>query len=328
MSRLSAYHPTLPRVVLMEDYLDQARTMPSVQELARRSDLTVYKDKAQSPNEILERLAGARAVITIRDRVIFDAEIFSKVKGLKLLSVCGPRLDPHIDCDAAIRADVCVVCAPANTQSSIPHQATAELTWALILGLARNVVHNHSVLRSGGWQTTAGMGLAGKTLGILGSTGKVGVLVVRMAHAFGMRVIAWSPQLTKEKAQQQNVEAVSFEELLHASDVLSLHANVTAESRSMMGAEEFAKMKPTALFVNTARAALIDEQALKWALDTSQIAAAGLDVFWEEPLPVDHWVRLHEKVLLHPHLGAFTPEGYQWIVEPGVTEVLRWLDTL
>ncbi len=323
-------HPSpvtpLPRVVLMEDYLNCARDMPCVQELAQRSDLTIYTDKTGSRDELLQRLSGACAVITIRDRVMFDADVFARVQGLQLLSVCGPRLQPHVDLDAATRAGVHVTCATPGTASSVPHHTTAELTWMLILGLARNVLHNQSVLQQGGWQTLAGMGLVGKTLGVIGSTGKVGSLVARIGQAFGMRVIAWSPRLTPEKAADQGVQAVSLNELLRSSDVVTLHANVTAQSQSMIGVEAFKQMKPSAIFINTARAALVDEKALKWALDSGQIAGAGLDVFWEEPLPINHWVRQHLKVLLQPHLGAFTPEGYEWIVAPGVMAVLQWLE--
>ena len=314
------------RVVLMEDYLDQARAMACVRELAGRCDLAIFTTRAASQDELLERIAGAQAVITIRDRVMFDAAVFSRVQGLELLSVCGPRLQPHVDLAAATRAGVLVRCAPPNTQSAIPHRATAELTWALILGLARHVVHNQTVLRHGGWQTQPGMGLAGKTLGVIGSSGKVGSLVVQIGLAMGMRVVAWSPRFTPERAAAQGIEAVGFDELLRTSDVIALHANATAESQSMLGPAEFARMKPTAILVNTARAALIDEQALRHALDAGQIAGAGLDVFWEEPLPADHWVRRHERVLLQPHLGAFTPEGYEWIVAPGVQAVLAWLE--
>ncbi|MGE0797234.1 MAG: D-2-hydroxyacid dehydrogenase family protein [Lautropia sp.] len=317
---------TRPRVVLMEDYLDQARAMPCVQELARRSNLRIHTDKADSEDELLRRLHGALAVITIRDRVTFDRRVLDRVSGLELLSVCGPRLQPHVDLEAATRAGVLVCCAPANTVSSEPHRATAELTWALILGLARQVVHNQTVLRAGGWQTVVGTGLMGKTLGVIGSTGKVGSLVARIGLAFGMRVIAWSPRLTPARAAEQGIEAVTLDELLRTCDVLTLHANATPESRSMIDAAELAKMKSSAILVNTARAALVNEAALKAALDRGQITAAGLDVFWEEPLPADHWVRRHARVLLQPHLGAFTSEGYEWIIAPGVQAVLDWLE--
>jgi len=310
----------------MVDYLDQARAMPCVQELARRADLRIYTDKPSSRDELMTRLAGAQAVVTIRDRVMFDADVFARVRGLELLSVCGPRLQPHVDLDAATRAGVLVCCSPPNERPDLPHHATAELAWALILGLARHVVHNQSVLRNGGWQTVPGMGLRGKTLGILGSTGKVGTLVVKIGLAMGLRVVAWSPRFTPERAAAQGIEAVSFDELLRTSDVVSLHANATAENRAILGEAAFKKMKRTAILINTARASLIDEQALKEALDRELVAAAGLDVFWEEPLPADHWLRQHERVLLQPHLGAFTPEGYEWIVAPAVEAVLGWLD--
>lgn len=315
----------LPTVVLMEDYLDQARAMPCVQELAHQSNLRIYTEKARSEDELLKRMEGAQAVITIRDRVMFGPTVFARMKGVQLLSVCGPRLQPHVDLDAATRAGVLVCCSPANSQTKEPHHATAELAWALILGLAKNVVHNQTALQAGKWQTTPGIGLVGKTLGIVGCTGKVGSMVTRIGIAMGMKVIAWSPRLTPERAAEHGAEAVSFEELLRASDVLSLHANATAESRSMLSTNEFQKMKRSAMLVNTARAALVDEPALRRALDNGDIAAAGLDVFWEEPLPADHWVRRHEKVLLQPHMGAFTPEGYEWIVAPGVEAVLSWL---
>lgn len=315
----------LPRVVLMEDYLDQARTMRCVQELARVSDLTIITDKARSEEEVLARLAGASVVVTIRDRVMFTKSVLSRVKGLELLAVCGPRLQPHVDLQAATGAGVLVSCSPANTQSREPHHATAELAWALILGLAKHVVHNQAMLRAGRWQTVSGMGLMGKTLGIVGSTGNVGAIVARIGLAMGMRVIAWSPRLTPERAAAQGVEAVSFDQLLRESDILSLHANATPESRSMLSADEFAKMKKGAILINTARAALVDENALRHALDNGHLAAAGLDVFWEEPLPANHWVRQHDKVLLQPHLGAFTPAGYEWIVAPGVEAALAWL---
>ncbi len=243
------------RVVLMEDYLDQARTMACVQELARVADLEIVTTKARDRDEVLQRLDGAEVVITIRDRVMFDAGLLSQVKGLDVLSVCGPRLQPHVDLEAATRAGVLVCASPPNSLSSDPHHATAELTWTLILAAARNVVHNHSVMRAGGWQTIAGMGLAGKTLGIIGSTGKVGSLIVRIGLAFGMRVIAWSPRLTPEKAAAQGTEAVTLDELLRTSDIVTLHANATAESRSMLGDAELGKMKKSAYLVNAARAA-------------------------------------------------------------------------
>lgn len=314
------------RVVLMEDYLDYARHTDAVKALAQRVDLRIYTDKARDDDELLRRLEGAQVAITIRDRVMFHSKIFERVRGLQLLSVCGPRLAPHIDLPAATRAGVPVCCAPADPASGDAHHATAELTLTLILGLVKSVEHNQRVMRAGGWQTRIGTGLRGHTLGVVGSTGKVGRLVTEVAKALGMRVLAYSPRLTAERAAQQGVEAVSLEALLRQSDVVTLHANATPETAGMLGAAQFNLMKPGAFLVNTARAALIDEAALREALDSGRLAGAGLDVYWQEPLPADHWARQHPGVLMQPHMGAFTPEGYGWIVTSGVTPVLQWLD--
>lgn len=316
----------MTRVVLMEDYLDHCRHMAAVQALAQRVDLKIHTEAARSEDELLRRLEGADVAITIRDRVMFGASVFQRLRGLKLLSVCGPRLEPHVDLPAATRAGVLVCRAAANQTPRAAHHATAELTWALILGLAKSVEHNQAVMRTGGWQTRTSCGLAGRTLGVVGSTGKVGRLVAAIGLAMGMRVLAWSPRLTPQRAAEQGVAAVTLETLLGESDVVTLHANATPESAGMLGAAQFGLMKRGSLLVNTARAALVDEQALRQALDTGRVAGAGLDVYWQEPLPADHWVRRHERVLMQPHLGGFTPEGYEWIVAPGVEAVLAWLD--
>ena len=316
----------MTRVVLMEDYLDHTKNMPVVQELARRVDLQICTTKAQSDEEVARRLEGADIAITIRDRVMFGPGVFSRVKKLKLLSVCGPRLEPHVDLAAATRAGVLVCCAPANQTSREPHHATAEVTWALILGIFKSVVDNQAVMRSGGWQSRISQGLVGKTLGVIGSTGKVGKIVVPIGRAMGMRVIAWSPNFTPERAVEQGIEAVSLERLLRESDVVTLHANATAESAGMIGAEELAMMRSDAVLINTARAALVDEAALKDALERRTIAAAGFDVYWQEPLAQDHWLRRQDNVLMQPHMGGFTKEGYEWIVAPGVQTVLDFLD--
>jgi len=318
--------PEVKRVVLMEDYLDYARHTDAVKALAQRVDLQIYTDKARDDAELLQRLAGAQVAITIRDRVMFHKGIFERMQGVQLLSVCGPRLAPHIDLPAATRAGVPVCCGPADFSLSDAHYATAELSLALILGLVKSMEHNQAVMRAGGWQTRISTGLRGRTLGVVGSTGKVGRIVTEVAKAMGMRVLAYSPSLTAERAAQQGVEAVPLEALLRQSDVVTLHANATAESAGMLGAAQFAMMKPGAYLVNTARAALIDEAALRAALDSGHLAGAGLDVYWQEPLPADHWTRQHPRVLMQPHLGAFTPEGYGSIVTSGVLPVLDWLD--
>jgi phosphoglycerate dehydrogenase-like enzyme len=256
---------------------------------------------------------------------MFSRPIFERTRSLRYLSVCGPRLQPHVDLEAATRAGVLVSCTRSAQGPAAPHHATAELTWALILGLSKSLEHHQSVMRSGGWQTQLGGDLAGGTLGIVGSTGKVGQAVTTIGRALGMRLLAWSPRLSEARAREQGVEAVSLDELLSRADVVTLHANATEQSVGLIGRDQLALMKPGALLVNTARAALVDEQALRDALDSGRLGGAGLDVYWSEPLPADHWVRRHPRVLMQPHLGGFSRKGYEWIVAPGVQAALSWL---
>jgi phosphoglycerate dehydrogenase-like enzyme len=315
----------MTRVVLMEDYLDHARSLACVRELAERVDLHIYTERAASESEVIRRLAGAEAAITIRDRVRFPATVLSRLPALRLLSVCGPRLAPHVDLPAATRAGILVSRPVALDVPQIIHQATAELVWSLILGLTRHTVENQLAMRSGGWQTRLGFTLAGKTLGVIG-LGRVGALVAKMGSALGMKVLAWSPRLTPERAASWGAEAVSFEQVLKDAHVVTLHANATDDSAGLIGRAEFAQMRRGAYFINTARAALVDEAALRDALDCDMLAAVGLDVYWEEPLPREHWLRKHPKVLMQPHMGGFTEEGYAWLLEPAVRNVLAYLD--
>jgi phosphoglycerate dehydrogenase-like enzyme len=316
----------MTRVVLLEDWLDHARHMACVQRLAARADLTILTDRARDADHLLERIAGAEIVITIRDRVMFSRDVLERARSLRLLSVCGPRLQPHIDLPAATRAGILVTCPAPAPGPAAPHHATAELTWALILGLAKSLEHHQTVMRAGGWQTRLSSDLAGRTLGVIGSTGKVGQVVTTIGRALGMRVLAWSPRLNAARASEQGVEAVALQDLLGQSDVVTLHANATADSTRMIGKAQLMLMKQGAILVNTARAALIDEQALREVLDAGRLAGVGLDVYWQEPLPADHWLRSHPRVLMQPHLGGFSHQGYEWIIEPGVEAALAWLD--
>jgi phosphoglycerate dehydrogenase-like enzyme len=313
------------RVVLMEDYLDAARELACVKELRRRAELQIYTTRAGSEAEVEARLRGADIAITIRDRVMFTPALLARLGHLKLLSICGPRVVPHVDVAAASRAGIPVCTSPRSATPWSAHSATAELTFGLILGLAKDTLLNARALREDRWQTRPGRGLAGKTLGIIG-LGKVGGLVAAIARAMQMRVIAWGPRLTPEKAAAAGAQCVPFEAVFSDADVVSLHANLTDESRSLVGARELERMRPHALLINTARAGLVDEQALRRALEEGGLAGAGLDVYWEEPLPPGHWLRRRDNVLLQPHIGGFSEEGYEDIVAPGVENVLAFLE--
>jgi phosphoglycerate dehydrogenase-like enzyme len=318
----------MTRVVLMEDYADHARTMPCVRELEKRVDLKIFTTRAASQQEVVTRLQGASAAITIRDRVLFDAQVLEQAGDLKLLSVCGNRLRPHIDLEAATRKGILVAAPPLAELLDGPmaaHRATAEMAMTLVLALLRDVLRNHEVVRSGGWDVSPGRGVSGKTLGIVG-LGKIGGPVARLAKAFGMRVLAWSPRLTEEKAIQWGAQSVPLPELLAQSDVVSLHAEASPQTAGLIGREQLAQMRRGAYLVNTARATLLDEDAFRTALQSGHLAGAGLDVYWEEPLPASHWLRSQANVVLQPHVGGFTEEGYEWLVAPAVANVIAWLD--
>lgn len=314
----------MTRVVILEDYLDYAKELPCVQDLAQRAELQIYTGKAASEADTVARTRGADIVITIRDRVHYPPSLLSQLSHLQLLSVCGARLS-HIDLNAATHYKV-LICAPSLAeQGSHTKAATAEQTWNLILGLMKETVMNDAALRQGQWQTRPSRGLVGKTLGLVG-LGVIGQQVSQMGNAMRMRVVAWSPHLTPERARTHGAESVAFESLFRESDIVSIHAPMLAENRDMIGESELRLMRPHAYLINTARAALVNEQALRQALERGAIAGAGLDVYWEEPLPADHWLRHQPNVLMQPHLGGFTDEGYASLLTPAVENVIAFLD--
>jgi phosphoglycerate dehydrogenase-like enzyme len=314
----------MTRVVVLEDYLDYVRHLPSLQALAERAAIHIHTMKAASEAETISRLRQADMVITIRDRVVYTAGILAHMGHIQLLSVCGSRLS-HIDLDAATRHGVLVCAPPAVEDGSPTKTATAEQTWNLILGLVKDTAMNDRGMHQGHWQTRPARDLAGKTLGLLG-LGAIAQQVAQIGKAMRMRVIAWSPHLTPERAHAHGAEAVAFERLFMESDILSVHAPLLPDNHNLIGESELALMPPHAYMVNTARAALVNEQALRQALERGSIAGAGFDVYWEEPLPTDHWLRQLDNVLLQPHLGGFTDVGYDSLVRPAVENVLAFLD--
>lgn len=314
----------MTRVVMLEDYLDYAKQIPSVQALAARADLHIQTTKAASEAETVARTRDADIVVTIRDRVVYPESLLAQLGHLKLLSVCGTRLS-HIDVEAATRHGV-LICAPsAAVQGGHTKAATAEQTWNLIMGLMKDTVMNDRAMRDGKWQTQPSRGLIGKTLGLLG-LGAIGQQVAEIANAMRMHVIAWSPNLTPERARSHGAQYVAFEQIFTDSDIVSLHAPMLPENRDMVGETELSLMSPQAFLINTARAGLVHENALRQALERGTIAGAGFDVYWEEPLPSDHWLRRQDNVLMQPHLGGFTDEGYESLITPAIDNVMAFLD--
>ncbi len=266
---------------------------------------------------LVARIAEAEILVIMRERTPFPADLLARLPNLKLLITSGMR-NASIDL-AAAKAQGIVVC---GTDSS-PTPPT-ELTWALILGLARHVQEEVANVRGGGWQTTVGADLSGATLGILG-LGKIGALVARVGRAFGMNVLAWSPNLTAERAAEAGaLLAPSKEALCEAADFLTLHLVLSDRSRGIVGETELRRMRTSAYLVNTSRAGLVDQAALLRALEEGWIAGAGLDVFDTEPLPTDSPFRRLPNVLPMPHLGYVSQANYTRFFTQAVEDIEAW----
>jgi phosphoglycerate dehydrogenase-like enzyme len=256
----------------------------------------------------------------MRERTPFDAWLFDRLPKLRLLVTTGMR-NASIDLEAAARRGVAV----CGTSGSVG--TTTELAWGLILALARRIPQENALFHSGGrWQTTLGVGMNGKTLGVIG-LGNLGARTAKVGLAFGMKVLAWSPRLTPERCAEIGVaHAGSLDGLLRESDVVSIHVVLNEGSRGLLGARELGLMKRDAFLVNTSRGPLVDEAALIAVLAEKRIAGAGLDVFDREPLPNDHPLRRLDNVVATPHLGYVTVEGYRTFYGQAVEDIRAWLD--
>jgi len=288
------------RCAVLDDYQDAAAAIADWS----RVDLTVFRAHLHTEDEVAKALAEFDVVVIMRERTPFPASLLARLPRLKLLITSGMR-NASIDLKAAAAQGI-TVCGTAS--ASTP---PVELTWALILGLCRHLVPENAAFRTAGaWQSTIGTDLAGATLGLLG-LGKIGTRVAAIAKAFGMEVLAWSQNLTAERAEEVGaVLASSKEELLAGSDIVSIHLALSDRTRGLVDAAALAAMKSSALLVNTSRAAIVDTDAMIAALAAGRLAGAGLDVFDLEPLPFDHPLRTLPTVLATPHLGYVTRANY------------------
>jgi phosphoglycerate dehydrogenase-like enzyme len=273
----------------------------------------VFTEPFTGDDEIVRRLAGADVIVAMRERTRFPADLLTRLTALKLLVSTGSR-NAAIDLAAAQKLGIVV-----STTGYISHP-TAEHTWALILAAARNLPAEAQSMRDGGWQVGVGTGLHGKTLGLLG-LGRLGSRVAKVGQAFGMETIAWSQNLTADKAAEHGVTAVSKEDLFARADVLSIHLVLSERSRGLVGAAELAMMKPTAILVNTSRGPILNEDALLDALRRKKIACAAIDVYDIEPLPADHPLRALDNAVLTPHLGYVTREVYEIFYRDAVADI-------
>ncbi len=293
------------RIAVIDDFQRVAAELADWSLVGAESEVVFFDDHLAEEGALAERLRAFDAIVAMRERTPFPATLLARLPRLRLLVATG-MFHQTIDFEAARDRGI-VVCGTDNGPGLA---TTVEHIWALILGLARQIAAEDAAIRSGGWQVSLGPLLAGKTLGILG-LGNLGRALVPIARAFGMHVVAWSRNLTAAAAARVGVPRVDYERFFDESDVLTVQLKLSPRSIGYVGAEEFARMKPTALFVNTSRGPIVDETALIDALRSRRIAGAALDVFDREPLPRDHPLRALPNTLLSPHMGYASRETYR-----------------
>jgi len=305
------------RVAVLDDYQNVALQMTDWSVLPSEVQVQVFRDHLADQNAVAQRLRGFEVVMAMRERTPFPRRLLAELPQLKLLITTGMR-NASIDVDAARDLDI-TVCGTRGVG-----YPTAELTWALILAMVRRVPQEDRATRAGQWQTSVGEGLHGNILGVVG-LGNLGSQVATVGKAFGMSLLAWSQNLTAERAAQYGATLVSKDELLAQSDVVTIHLVLSGRTRGLIGARELGLMKRTAYLINTSRGPIVEEQALIQALQQGTIAGAGLDVFDEEPLPLDHPFRRLENTVITPHLGYVTLETYQIFFGDAVEDIRAFL---
>ena len=305
--------------MILDDYQRVALSSADWTVLADRVDVRVLHRRIADEAVLASLIGDCEVVVVMRERTPFTKSLLDRLPHLKLLVTGGMR-NAAIDLDAAREHGV-TVCGTASRR-----EPPAELTWALILGLARHVAQESAAFRANGaWQSTIGTDLCGRTLGLLG-LGGIGSRVACVGGAFDMRVLAWSQNLTADRAQAVGAEfAASKEELLAQSDFVSIHLVLSARTRGLLGAPDLRRMKPTAYLINTSRAAIVDRQALVQALSEGWIAGAGLDVFEEEPPQADDPLRSLPNVLATPHLGYVSQDNYGTYYGGAVEDIAAFL---
>ena len=302
------------RCAILDDY-QQVATKTADWSRLNGVEVKSFANHIATEAELVETLSEFDILVVMRERTPITASLLNKLPKLKLIVTSGMR-NASIDMKAAAEQGI-VVCGTASMS-----EPPTELTWALLLNLARHINRENNELRkNGNWQSTVGVDLYGKRLGILG-LGKIGSRVATIAQAFGMEVMAWSQNLTKEKTEALGVQlASSKEELFQSSDFISIHLVLSERTKGLVGRDELNLMKSSAFLINTARAAIVEQQELIDALKNNQIAGAGLDVFDLEPLPEDHPFRVLPNVLGTPHLGYVTEQNYSTYYNEAVEDI-------
>lgn len=308
----------MPKIAILDDYANAALDLADWGSLDG-FEAVAFDDNLVEHDALVARLADFEVVCAMRERTPFPAAVFERLPKLKLFVTSGMR-NKSVDFAAARRMGV-ECCGTASSGTT-----TTEHTWALILATARHVAHDHMVMRQGGWQTRTGFDLAGKTLGCVG-LGRLGSAVARIgASAFGMKVVAWSQNLTAERCAEVGAELVSKDELFARSDVVTIHLLLSDRTTGLVGAADLARMKPGSILVNTSRGPIVDEAALLDTLRARRIRAAAIDVFGQEPLSADAPVRSLDNVVLTPHIGYVTEDTYRLFYGQMVEDIAAWAE--
>lgn len=305
------------KLAVLDDYQDVTLKLADWSSLSPDVDIIVFNEHFAGIEFLESRLYEFDIIMAMRERTPFDHRLLEALPDLKLLVTTGMR-NASIDLDAATRLGIPV----CGTRGGGP--ATAELAWGLILSLLRHIPAEDRSVRNGGWQTTLGIELKGKTLGVLG-LGNLGSHVANIGRAFGMDVIAWSENLTKARAVECGARLVSRDELFSQSDIISIHLVLSSRTRGLVGKREIDLMKSSAFLVNTSRGPIVEEEALIDALEKGRIAGAGIDVFEPEPLHTDHPLRRLSNTVITPHLGYVTEETYRIFFQDAVEDIRSWL---
>ena len=301
------------KVAVLDDYQDVALQVADWSALPQGWEPVVFRDHLADEDRLVERLQGFEAVIGMRERTAFPRSALTRLTELRLLITTGGR-NASFDVEAATELGI-VVCGTGGAG-----EGPTELTWGLIIGLLRKIPQEDRLTREGHWQTSIGVGLKDKTLGLIG-LGHIGGLMARVGNAFQMNVIAWSQNLTSERAAECQATLVDKDTLFRESDIASVHLRLSDRTHGLVGAREIGMMKPTAYLVNISRGPIVDETALVGALQSGTIAGAALDTFDVEPLPADHPFLKLDNTIIAPHLGYVTEEGYRAFYAGAIEDV-------
>jgi phosphoglycerate dehydrogenase-like enzyme len=305
------------KVTVLDDYQRAFQDTEAIQQLRQRADVEILTEKLPTEEAVVRALKGVQAIIPIRERTKFPASLLQALSDVELISQTGNHAY-HVDVDAATKSGIAVAMAPGSN-------STTELTFGLMLAVMRRIPQSDHAIRRGQWPLILGYVLRGKTLGILG-LGKIGTEVAIIGRAFGMKVIAWGPTLSAERAARSQASYMLLEDLLRQADVVSVHLTLSEQSKNLLNETRLRLMKKSAYLINTARGAIVDEKALVNILRERAIAGAALDVFVEEPLAPLHALTQLDNVVLTPHLGWPTDFGFKVFAEHAVENILDYME--